>query len=186
LFIGFPADEVALRIKVVVDLAMDSDEFLQRLRPTEFEHRRLSSTKRLVGILSPIVLPTTNLPAFEVADFPHGRAVGAQPVGNDDLRTAIASHSLLEESQGAGPIPPLADKEFQHLALVIDRPPKIMELAVDLDQNLVDAPAAEIAKPHPLLADVSSEQRAKAVPPKPHRFMADVDAALMLQVLQIP
>jgi hypothetical protein len=76
---------VALRIKVVVDLTVDGDEFLKRLRPTEFEHRRLSSSKRLMGILGPIVLPTAHFPACEVADIPHGCAVGAQAVGDDDL-----------------------------------------------------------------------------------------------------
>jgi hypothetical protein len=63
-----------------------------------------------------------------------------------------------------------------------------MELAVDPHENLVDvpAPAAEIAGPHPPLADIASKQRAKTVPPKPHRLMADVDAPLMQQVFHIP
>ena len=179
---------MALRIKVVVDLAVDGDEFLKRLRPTEFEHRRLSSSKRLVGIVGPIVLPAADLSALEVAYFPHGCAVGAQPVGDDDFGTAMALHSFLEKFQGGGLVPRLADIELQHLALMIDGPPKIVELAVDLHENFVDvpAPAAEVAGPHPLLADNPSEQRAKAVPPKSHRLMADVDAARMQQVLNIP
>jgi hypothetical protein len=40
LLVDFTADEIALRIKVVVDLAVDGDEFLKCLRPAEFEHRR--------------------------------------------------------------------------------------------------------------------------------------------------
>ena len=50
-----------------------------------------------------------------------------------------------------------------------------MDFAVDLHEKLIDVPAAEITSPQPPLADVTSEQRAKAVPPKPHRLVADVD-----------
>jgi hypothetical protein len=39
LLVDFPSDKVAFRIKVSVDLVVDRDEFLERLRPTEFEHR---------------------------------------------------------------------------------------------------------------------------------------------------
>jgi hypothetical protein len=105
-----------------------------------------------VGIFGPIVLPAADFPAFEVADLPHRRAIGAQAVGDDDLGTAIALHSFLEEFQGAGLVPRLADEELQHLALVIDAPPKIVELTVDLYENLVGAPrpAAKVSGPHQL------------------------------------
>jgi hypothetical protein len=85
---------VTLRIKVIVDLTVDGNEFLKRLRPPEFKHRRLSSSKRLMGILGPIVFPSADFPAFEVADLPHGRGVGAQPVGDDDLGTAIVGRQV--------------------------------------------------------------------------------------------
>ena len=188
LLVDFPADEMALRIEVVVDLAVDGNEFLKCLRPTEFERRRLSSSKRLVGILGPIILPATDVAASEVADLPHRRAVGAQPVGDNDFGTAVALRGFLEEFQGGGLVPRLADEELQHLALVIDGPPKIVELTVDLHKNLIDmpAPAAEVSSPHPPRADIASEQWTKAVPPKPYRLMAGVDAALMQQILHIP
>ena len=77
-------------------------------------------------------------------------------------------------------MPPLADEKLLYLALVIDGPPKIIALAVDLHENLVDlpAPTAEASSPQPRLADIARAQRADAVPPKPHRLMADVDTAL--------
>ena len=188
MLVDLPADEVAFRIEMIVDLAMDGREFLERLRPPEFEHRCFSSSKRLVGILGSIVLPAADFPAFEVADLPHGRTIGAQPVGDDHLGTAMASHSFLQEFQGSDLVPRPAHEELQHLALVIDGPPKIMDLAVDLHENPVDvpAPAAEISSPHPLLADIAGEHRTEAIPPKSHRLMADVDAAFMQQILHIP
>jgi hypothetical protein len=36
-----------------------------------------------------------------------------------------------------------------------------------------------------LLADFTGEYRAEPVPPQPHRFMADVDAALEQQILDV-
>jgi hypothetical protein len=82
-----------------------------------------------------------------VSDLPQRRAVSAQAVGDDDLRTAIALYGFGGESQCAGLVPPPTDEELQHLALVIDCRPKIMKLAVDLHENLVGAPApgAEVA-----------------------------------------
>jgi hypothetical protein len=87
----------------------------------------------------------------------------------------VALHGFLEELQGASRVPRFADEELQHLALVIDGPPKIMELAVDLHENLVNlpAPATEVSSLQPPLADIAREERAKAVPPKSHRLMAD-------------
>jgi hypothetical protein len=38
----------------------------------------------------------------------------------------------------------------------------------------------------PLPADLAGEHRAEPVPPQPHRLMADVDAALEQQVLDVP
>ena len=38
----------------------------------------------------------------------------------------------------------------------------------------------------PLLLDLGGEQRAEPIPPEPHRFVADVDATLKQQVLDLP
>jgi len=43
-------------MKQAVDPATGGDEFLSRLLPPEFEHRRFSSSKRLMEILDPVVL----------------------------------------------------------------------------------------------------------------------------------
>jgi hypothetical protein len=39
---------------------------------------------------------------------------------------------------------------------------------------------------NPARSDLSSERRAEAIDPIPHRLMADVDAALESQVLDVP
>src|SRR5208282_6403569 len=66
---------------------------------------------------------------------------------------------------------------FQNLALVIDRPPEIAELAVDLHKDLIQMPtplgkAAHVR--YSPLSDLGGEHRAKPVPPKSDSLMADV------------
>ncbi len=72
---------------------------------------------------------------------------------------------------------------------MINSTPKIVRLAIDLHENLVQMPLPVRIRPHllhPFSADFCGEHWAKPVPPVPHRFMADVDAALVQQVLDIP
>ena len=82
----------------------------------------------------------------------------------------------------------LSDVAFQHLTLVIKRPPKGMRLAVDLYENLVQVPSTIRVRTHLLdtfTADFCGGHWAKSILPVPHRFVADVDAALVQQVLDI-
>ena len=56
----------------------------------------------------------------------------------------------------------------QSPALVINRAPEVMHLAVDCDADLVEVPlpVPEASHPaHPLAADVSRKHQADAVPP---------------------
>jgi hypothetical protein len=43
--------------------------------------------------------------------------------------------------QGGPAIPAFRGKHFQHLTFVIDGPPKIVHLAVDLHEHFVEVPA---------------------------------------------
>ena len=85
-------------------------------------------------------------------------------------------------------VPVLCDVAFQHFTFVIKRPPKGMRLAVDLYENLVQGPSPIRVRTH-LLDTFTTESRcehwAKSIPPVPRRFVADVDAALVQQVLDI-
>ena len=78
---------------------------------------------------------------------------------------------------------------FPALPLVINRPPKVVALAVDLHENLVQMPLPIRIGSHstdPFPADFSGKHRANSIPPVPHSFVADADAALVQQVLDIP
>ena len=69
------AVEVAVLVEVVVDRGMGGGEFLQGLYISELRHRCFSSSKRLVGILSPIVEPPTADLIGSIANYLHRRSV---------------------------------------------------------------------------------------------------------------
>jgi hypothetical protein len=71
---------------------------------------------------------------------------------------------------------------------VIDSPPEIAELAVDLHEHLIQMPtplgeAAQMR--NPLLSDLRREHRAEPVPPKSDGLMADVDPTFGQQILDV-
>ena len=70
---------------------------------------------------------------------------------------------------------------------MIDGPPKVMSLTVDLDEHLVQMPSPP-AGFHPLnpsLSDLGRKHRTEPVPPVSHRFMADINAAFVQQIFDI-
>ncbi len=100
----------------------------------------------------------------------------------------MALQCLLEEPHSRRFITFLRDVALKDLALVIDRSPQVMGLAIDLYEHLIDVPAPVTKSSHPadpLPIDIGCKQRAKPVPPMPHRFMADVDTAFCQQVLDV-
>jgi len=71
---------------------------------------------------------------------------------------------------------------FQNFALMINRAPQIMLLAIDLDEDLIELPSPLRTLAHglrSLLTDLRRKHRTKSVPPVTHAFMADVDAAFV-------
>ncbi|MFT5065250.1 MAG: hypothetical protein ACI9PY_003763 [Ascidiaceihabitans sp.] len=72
---------------------------------------------------------------------------------------------------------------------MIHSPPKVVRLAVDFHEHLIQVPlpiriCAHLADP--FLADLCGKQRAKSVPPKSNRLIADVDVAFVQKILDIP
>ena len=64
----------------------------------------------------------------------------------------------------------------------------VEEFAGDLYEYLVELPSL-VAPSRPLetvLPDLGGEHRSKSMPPKSDRLMADVDASLVNQILDIP
>jgi hypothetical protein len=85
-----PAVERALLIEMVVDGGMNCDEFLQTLDAAEPLHASLRSSKRNVGILSPIVQPAASFLLVGIADFLHRRTVRSQLVRHQYMWAAVS------------------------------------------------------------------------------------------------
>ena len=71
---------------------------------------------------------------------------------------------------------------------MIDRSPKVVLNAIDLYEDLIQVPLPLSVLAHEnrsLLSDFASECRAKSIDPESHALVANVDAALVEQVLDI-
>jgi hypothetical protein len=73
-------------------------------------------------------------------------------------------------------------------ALLSQRLPKVVRLAVDLHEHLIQVTlpiriCAHLADP--FLVDLSGKQRAKSAPSVPYNLVVDVDVALVRQVLDV-
>jgi hypothetical protein len=182
-------DEVALLIEVVVDRGMGGGELLQATHPPEALHCPLSSSQRLMSIFDAVVQPAAGaLAALDADDF-QGRAIGAKPVYHNDLGPAVPLDRFPQKFQRCPAIPPLADEGFQNLPFVIDGAPEIMRLAVYLQEHLVEVPLPMMELPHArdaASANFGREDRPEPVPPEAHAFVADLDAALVQHVLDVP
>ena len=60
-----------------------------------------------------------------------------QPVGDEVMWAAMAFHCLPKEFQDSLAITTLYDEAFEHFPFMIHSPPKIVRLAVDLHEHLV-------------------------------------------------
>ena len=180
---------MTILIEVVVEGGVDGAELLQGLHLPESQHGPFSSSEGQVGVLDPVVGPAADLLLGGVAEVLHGGLVGPQTVRRYGFYPAVPLHQLLHEGESGGLIPGLAGKGFQHLALLVHGSPEVVHLPIDLHVDLVEMPSPVGEGAHvldPLATDLGGEHRTEAVPPEPHRLVADVDAALGQQVFHIP
>ncbi len=85
-------------------------------------------------------------------------------------------------------VPLLGDVVLKNLAFMINGTPKVIRLAANLHKHLIEMPAPLSVPAHPIDAlplDVGGEQRPKSILPEPHRLMADIDAPLDQQILDV-
>jgi hypothetical protein len=142
-----------------------------------------------VRILHSIVQPSSHFTPIFDAHFARRRLVRFEPIGDDLKRITMMLQGFLEEPQSRRFISFLGDIALEHLTLVIDGPPEVVSLAVDLHENLIKVPApmAETSHPAgPLPLDVSREQGTESVPPEPHGLMANVHPSREQQILSGP
>lgn len=96
-FIELSADEMTLGVEQIVEGLMNRSELLQRFHPPETQHSSLSSSKRKMTVLDPIIKPATNFATVEIAKFPHRGRVGSKTVRNDLLGSTMTFQGLLQK-----------------------------------------------------------------------------------------
>ena len=106
----------------------------------------------------PVIEPTSTLLTLHVSNRFHCSSIGAKLIGHDGPWPAIAFHRPLEKLEGCPAIPALGGENFERLAFVINAP----------------------------LPDLGGEHRTEPVPSHPHRLMANIDATLEPQALDLP
>ena len=142
-----------------------------------------------MAVFDPVVLPSPHLAAALIAKIAHRSRIGPKPVGHDFLRLTMSFQRFAQELQSCLFVPLFRDIAFKNLSFVIDRPPQIMRLAVDLHKHLIEVPApmAEaLHTAHSLSPDIRSEHRSKAIPPQPHGLVTNVNSTLEQQILDVP
>ena len=72
---------------------------------------------------------------------------------------------------------------------MIDSPPQIVHLAVDLHKYFIETPAPVRVCSHPINAlspNLVGKHRAEPAPPEAHCLVANIDPPLRQQVLDVP
>ena len=113
-------------------------------------------------------------------------AIGTQFVRHNHFWPAVALHCFFEEFQCCVAVSALGYITFKHLTFVINGPPEVMRLSVDLHEDFVQVPlpvgmCAEILDT--VLADLRGEKRAEPIPPEADGFVADINATSLQQNL---
>ncbi len=114
-----------------------------------------------------------------------GRPVPVAPqlVGVNDLWDVIFPQQVDEKGPGGPGVSVFLKQDVQHGSVLIHRPPEPMFDPTDLDADLVEMPPR--TPPGFAVAQFFGEERRKLDIPLPQGFVADLDAALVEQLLYI-
>src|SRR5437868_13153453 len=113
-----------------------------------------------------------------------GSAVRAQLVSRHRLRhEALPAEQLAHELDGCAFIPSALNKDFENLALIIDRAQQVHMLVGDPDDHLVEMPS--IARPRTAAPQPACDNRPEFQHPAAHRLVRDIEPALCEKLLHI-
>lgn len=92
------------------------------------------------AMTAPVVESSARRLQVAAANVIQGRSARRKAIGHHGLGPAVPYPGLLDELQRRGLTPRLAGVGFQDLALMIQRPPEVVDLAADLHVDLVEMP----------------------------------------------
>jgi len=109
-------------------------------------------------------------------DFSFRRALAPHLVGDDHARDVPQTlQQLTEEARGGFLIPVTLDQNIENIALLVDSTPKIVILAIDLDEHFVEVPLVSATGTPP--AKTVSKGLAELERPLANRFIGKLHAA---------
>ena len=139
-------------------------------------------------ILGPIIEMATDLLAVDISNVFHGSAVGSQAIRHDRARCPVALHRFSQELKCCRFVSSFGDVAFQNFAFMIDRSPKVVGHTINLHVDLIDMPTPlrDLTKSlRSPLPDLAGKHRSEPVPPIPNCLVADFNAALVKEILNV-
>jgi hypothetical protein len=178
-------NEMALEVEGVVDGGVDREKSLRRASRLEALHSSLPQPDRQVRALRPIV-------ASPAGDVSSGHAekiqcgpVGGAFVGYDAIRCeALLLQQFAHQLQRSHPVAAGLNQDIQNFSFAVDRPPQIHALAIDADEDLIEAPAS--VGPWTRCSQPPGIGQAEFQRSAPDSLVGDLDAALRKEILDIP
>ncbi len=127
------------------------------------------------------------LQSFDVPELRHRGSVGSETVRHDCLWSTMTFLRALQALERSPAIPALCRENLEHLAFVINSPPQVVRFATNPDEHLIEVPAPLRKRPmmNALFPDRSREHGTEAVPPEPHRLVADIDTSFEQQIFDL-
>src|SRR6516225_6634012 len=117
---------MSLMVEGVVDGGMDVEKTLRGSRRLEALHLALPSPHDLMGGFSAIIFSEALIMRAGEAQLPESRAVGAQLVGDQQLRCeALFPEQLAHQPERRPRIAPRLNEHLDDLALVVDGAPQV-------------------------------------------------------------
>ena len=116
---------------------MDGYEFLQTSQPPEPQHRPFASSEGLVRILGAIVGPAASSLVVMDTKLLECGTVRSKAIRYEFLGATVPLQRFLQEFQSCLLVACLCHEAFEHLSFGVDGSPKIVLLAVDLYEHLV-------------------------------------------------
>jgi hypothetical protein len=109
--------------------------------------------------------------------------VAPEFVGHHDARLTPSAHQLAEKPPGSSGISPFLDKDFQHVATIINSPPKPMLLAANGDHHFIKV--SFVASRRTAAPDLRGDLRSKPIDPNSDRLVADGNTTRSQKILNI-
>ncbi len=140
---------------------------------------------RLVGVLGSVVQVAT-LSMLHSRQYLSLRCfIAPELVGDYHSWYVLAAlEQLAEELLGRGFVPAALHQDVQHVALLVDSPPQVMSLPVDLEEHFVQVPFIPWSRP--MATQLVGVGLPELAAPLPHRLVADHNSPLVQEFFDIP